>query len=236
MAIKRKTANSKTKSSWWKDANWFANAVSILAMIISLVSLIITWQQRQDSRHDVELQRKEQNESRGLNLSIALRPRPNQVFTLMPGDSKNSWSSPVVVMPMRAFVTNTSSVPQPIVDLMFSFDSVRYNSVQNITNDAGKPLIWPLTIEVGHSIGLNLNLIVPIDQTTATLFKKKYRLSPKIKSIQLGTINSLWQSDIQFSNGNHKSIEELIRSTIFLWFHFMSTSDSNRIINRFEIP
>jgi hypothetical protein len=177
------------------------NALALLALVVALISLWITLADRR------ELQNREFLSATMTSDVIGEKPASIEF------SERNSspFDPPYLMIPLRIFVMNGSSMPLSVIGLWVTFDEapenqLRFITLDQVTEPSGDRVAWPKTITPGQATGFDVIVPVPVDAEVARRLGADPEKQPKV---DLGPARDLF---FKFSDAStYKQLKRRVR-------------------------
>jgi hypothetical protein len=185
------------------------NAIALLALAVALVTLQMTITDRREAQERQELA-----------TSMTSEVIANQAAFIEYTDRNESpFNPPYLMLPIRLFVMNGSSLPQSIMGLWVTFDQeTGFVTLDRVTESGGGKLKWPKVIPPRESTALDVVIPIPVDPSVA----QQLGADPKLhRKVDLGPAGRLVFTLDQRAG---KSLFEKMRKRVHIEVRFLSYS------------
>ncbi|MGB2664805.1 MAG: hypothetical protein WAK48_12420 [Candidatus Acidiferrum sp.] len=142
------------------------NLISLLALIVSVISLRTALIDRQEAR--------EQKQLATTTMTETIESAPAAIEYALPKYQYAPFRGPYLLLPVRIFTMNDTSLPQSVVGVWISFDDegpedkIKYVELEDVTQTNGDKLSWPKTLAPWETFGFDAIVPVPIDDAIAS--------------------------------------------------------------------
>jgi hypothetical protein len=200
------------------------NATSLIALLISLISLRLSYSERNKS---------EQREMLATTMSSELSGVQHALVTYA---HKRPFDAPCLRLPIRLFVMNSSSLPLSITNLWVSFDSGPlehrpFVDLARVRETDGRPLAWPHTIAPWSTIGFDVTVEMPLPPAVA----KALGAPPSRNPIDVGRASELWTRLAQRSGHGVDSLFNHLRRTVTFDLRLLSAAPGHPMHLPYEV-